>query len=128
MPAARSLSDLAAALVILAASVTIAVLALGRARGEVALGGGSYATEFISPWWWLAFLLAPVPALAGRTRVAATTLVAALVTPHVVAATVCVARYRSSGWGSGLEVLAYLHPVLLTLVSGALVGVLRRRG
>ncbi len=128
MPAARSRSDVVAALVLLAASAAIAVWALVLARGEVALGGGSHATEFISPWWWWAFLLAPVPALAGRTRAAATTLLAALVAPHVVAAAVCVGRYRSSGWGSGLEVLAFLHPVLLALVGGALVGVLRRRG
>jgi hypothetical protein len=38
-----------------------------------------------------------------------------------------VARYRASGWGAGLEVLSFLHPVLLTLGTGALVAALRRR-
>jgi hypothetical protein len=93
------------------------------------LGDDQYDTEFISAWWWLAVLLVPVPALTVRrspaTAVAQTV---ALVLPHVVAAAVCVSRYRSSGWGDGLEGLAYLHPVLLTVLAAALVARVRRSG
>jgi hypothetical protein len=124
----RARADLAVVLVLLALSTAVAVLALVTARGVVHLGGDSYRTEFVSGWWWLAFLLAPAPALVGGGRTAATrALTLALVGPQVVAAAVCVARYRSSGWGDGLEVLAFLHPLLLTVVTAALVAVARRR-
>ncbi len=46
----------------------------------------------------------------------------------LLTAAVCVARYRSSGWGDGLEVSAFLHPLLLTVLAGGLVAVVRRRG
>lgn len=113
---------LAPALGVLALSAAIAVLALATARGVVPLGGDSYATEFISGWWWAAFLLAPLPAVCARSwRTPAAVGVAALVVPHVVAAAVCVARYRAAGWGEGLEGLAFLHPVLLAFLASVLV-------
>ncbi|MGY1652413.1 hypothetical protein [Geodermatophilus sp. SYSU D01119] len=120
--------DALAVLGVLALSAGVAVLALATARGVVPLGGSSVETEFISPWWWLAFLLAPLPAVAARRRTA-TGLAAGvvLVVPQVVAAAVCVQRYRTSGWGDGLEVFAYLHPLLLTVVTAALLAVLSRR-
>ena len=126
VPAGRR--DAVAVLGVLALSAGVAVLALATARGVVPLGGSSFETEFISPWWWLAFLLAPLPAVAARRR-AATGLAAgaALVVPQFVAAAVCVQRYRSSGWSDGLEVFAYLHPLLLTVVAGVLVAVPGRR-
>ncbi|WP_448641535.1 hypothetical protein [Geodermatophilus sp. URMC 63] len=128
MSPTRACADLAVALVLLALSTAVAVLALVTARGVVHLGGDSYRTEFVSGWWWLAFALAPVPALTARRRPAAARApTLALVGPQVVAAAVCVARYRSSGWGDGLEVLAFLHPLLLTAVTVALVAVVRRR-
>nr|WP_246214652.1 hypothetical protein [Modestobacter muralis] len=113
----------------LAASVAVAVLALSTADGVTQLTDIDYSTEFVSAWWWLAFLLAPVPALASRrsTSAAAAVQVVALVVPQFVAAAVCVGRYRSSGWGDGLEVFAYLHPLLLTAVTVGLVAVARRR-
>jgi hypothetical protein len=43
--------------------------------------------------------------------------VLALVVPQVVAAAVAVGRYRSAGWGDGLESLAFLHPLLLAAVT-----------
>ncbi len=111
----------------LALSAAIAVLALGTARGVTALGGGSYETEFITAWYWLAWLLIPVPALAARWRPhAALAHTVALVLPQFVAATVCVARYRSSGWSDGLEVLIFVHPILLTVVTVAVVDARRR--
>jgi hypothetical protein len=61
-----------------------------------------------------------------RPRAAALQTVA-LVLPQFVAAAVCVARYRSSGWSDGLESLAFLLPVALTVVTGGLVLLLRRR-
>ncbi|SFP96630.1 hypothetical protein SAMN05660464_0328 [Geodermatophilus dictyosporus] len=126
---ARVRADLAAVLALLAASAAVGVLALATARGLVPLGGDSYRTEFVSGWWWLAFLLAPVPALAGRRRpVVARVLVLALVGPQFVTAVVCVTRYRESGFGEGLEALAFLHPLLLTAVAAVLVAALRRRG
>jgi hypothetical protein len=130
--ARASRRDLAAALAVvvavLAVSAGIAALALALARGVVPLGGSSYRTEFISPWWWLAFLLVPVPGVVARTRAAtAAAATAALVVPQFAAAAVVVGRYRSSGWGDGLEVFAYAHPLLLTLVTGTLVALVRRR-
>jgi hypothetical protein len=45
----------------------------------------------------------------------------------MLAAAVCVARYRSSGWSEGLESLAFLPPIALTAVTCVLVALLRRR-
>jgi hypothetical protein len=120
--------DIAAVLGVLALSVAVAFLALATARGVVPLGDDLYGTEFVSGWWWLAFLLAPLPAVMARRRSAtAVVAAAALVVPHYIAAAVCVARYRDSGWGDGLEVLSFLHPVLLTVVAFGLVAALNRR-
>ncbi|NEM06849.1 hypothetical protein GCU54_12610 [Geodermatophilus normandii] len=119
---------LAVVVAVLAVSAGIAALALALAQGVVPLGGSSYRTEFISPWWWLAFLLVPVPAVAARTRAAtAAAATAALVVPQFAAAAVVVGRYRSSGWSDGLEVFAFGHPLLLTLVTAILVALVRRR-
>ena len=127
LPRGVDRASLLTALVVLAASVAVAVLALVTAGGVTQLTDSNYSTEFISDWWWLAFLLAPVPALSARRRpLGAAIQTVALVVPQFAAATVCVARYRSSGWGSGLEVFAYLHPLLLTALTVALM-VLRRR-
>jgi hypothetical protein len=112
---------------VLVLSAAVAVLALTTAQGVVPLGNDSYATEFISGWWWLAFLLAPLPAVVVRRRPKRTAAaVAALLLPQVTAAAVCVARYRSAGWGDGLEVLAFLHPALLAVVAYGLVAFSRR--
>lgn len=116
--------DLVAVLGVLLLSAAVAVLALSTARGVVPLGDGDVSTEFVSGWWWLAFLLAPLPAARVRRRI---TTAAALVLPQFVAAAVCVARYRASGWGDGLELLSFLHPVLLTVVTGGLVAAVSRR-
>ena len=115
------------AAVVLALSTGIAVLALGTASGVTPLGGDSYATEFISGWWWAAFLLVPLAvAVARRSPGPVAVPVLALVLPQVVAAAVAVGRYRSAGWGDGLESLAFLHPLLLTAVTWALA--VRRSG
>jgi hypothetical protein len=120
--------DLPAVLVLLALSVGVAVLALATARGVTPLGDDVYATEFISAWWWLAWLLLPAPVATARRRPGAAALqTVALVLPQFAAAAVCVARYRSSGWADGLEVLTFLHPVLLTVVTCVLVALRRRR-
>ena len=120
--------DVMVVLVVLVLSTAVAVLALGTADGVVHLGGPDYRTEFITGWWWLAFLLVPLPAAFARRRpVTAAAVTVALVVPHVVAAAVSVARYRTSGWGSGLEALAFAHPVLLALVTWGLMVAVRRR-
>ena len=120
--------DLVPVVVLLGASTAVAVLALATASGVTQLSDTDVSTEFISAWWWLAFLLVPVPAAtASRAPGTAAAETVALVLPQFVAAAVCVGRYRSSGWGDGLEVFAFLHPVLLTVVTGALVLALRRR-
>jgi hypothetical protein len=117
----------AGAVAVLALSTAIAVLALRAASGVTALGGDSYRTEFISSWWWTAFLLVPVPVvLARRWPRSAAVPVLALVLPQVVAAAVCVSRYRSSGWGDGLEALAFVQPLLLLALTAVLVAVVRR--
>jgi hypothetical protein len=124
----RTGRDHAAVLAVLALSTAVAVLALATARGVTPLGGGSYDTDFLTAWCLLSWLLAPVPATVGRRHPAtALTQTVALVLPQFVAVTVCVARYRSSGWSDGLEGLAYLHPVLLTVLTGGLVLAARRR-
>jgi hypothetical protein len=112
--------DCVAVLGIASLSTAVAVLALTTARGVVRQDSITYTTEFISGWWWLAFLLAPLPAALVRRRIAtAAVAVTALVLPQLIAAAVCVARYRASGWSDGLESLSYLHPVLLLLAAGA---------
>jgi hypothetical protein len=98
------------------------------ARGVTPLGDGRYDTEFSTGWCWLAWLLVPVPiTTARRSPATALAQTVALVAPQFVAVAVCVSRYRSAGWSDGLEGLAYLHPVLLTVLTGGLV-LLRRRG
>ncbi len=120
--------DGAAVLGVLALSTAVAVVALVTARGVVALGDDGYATEFIGDSWWLAFLLAPVPAvLARHRRATSVAAAAALVLPQFLAAAVTVARYRAAGWDDGLAVLSFLHPVLLTLLTGGLLLALGRR-
>jgi len=120
--------DVVGLLTVLLLSTTVAVVALGTADGVTSLGGGSYATEFISPWCWSAFLLVPLPVLTARRRLrAASDQGLALVLPQVVAAAVCVARYRSSGWGDGLEGLVFLHPLLLLAIAGGSVMGARHR-
>jgi hypothetical protein len=127
--ARRDVAAVPAILVVLGASTAVAVLALVTARGVTRLTDIDHRTEFISAWWWLAFLLVPVPALTARRRPgAAAGLTVALVVPQFVAAAICVARYHSSGWSDGLEGLAFTFPVLLTVVTGASVLALRRRG
>ena len=120
--------EVAGALVVLVLSVAIAVLALATADGVTRLSDIDYRTEFISAWWWLAFPLVGVPAATSRRRLRAAVLqTAALVLPQYIAAAICVARYRSSGWSDGLEVFAFVHPLLLTGIAAALVMVLGRR-
>ena len=119
--------EVAGALLVLALSVAIAVLALATADGVTRLSDIDYRVEHISAWWWLAWLLVPIPALtAHRWPRAALLQTAALVLPQFVAAAVCVSRYSSSDW-SGLEALAFLFPIALTVVTGLLVALLRRR-
>jgi hypothetical protein len=118
--------DFAAVLGILMLSTGVAVVALVTARGVVPLGDATFATEFISGWWWLAFPLVPLPVACARRRTAtAAAAVVALVLPQFIAAAICVERYRASGWGDGLEVLSFLHPVLLLVVTGGLVAILK---
>ena len=127
LPGRSAGPDLAAVLVVLALSTGIAVLALATARGVMPLGDDTYDTEFISAWWWTALLLVPLPALAARRRTGtAVGTAAALVLPQVVAAAVCVHRYRASGWADGLETLAFLHPALLAALTLAAVALVRR--
>ncbi|CCH90133.1 membrane protein of unknown function [Modestobacter italicus] len=115
--------DCAAVLGIALLSTAVAVLALTTARGVVRQDAITYTTEFISGWWWLVFLLTPLPAALVHRRIATATVAAvALVLPQFVAAAVCVARYRASGWSDGLEGLSYLHPLLLLLATGAACG------
>ena len=130
-PYAGRLRDLAAVLGLLLLSATVAVLALSTARGVVSLGNGSYSTESVSGWWWLAFLLVPLPAaIAGRRgRGVAAAAIAALVVPTSWPPWSAwpEARYRASGWSDGLEGLAFLHPALLALLARAFVAAVRRR-
>jgi hypothetical protein len=117
----------APAAVVLALSTGVAVLALVTARGVTPLGGDSYATEFISGWWWAAFLLVPLTVAAVRRWPGpAAVPVLALVLPQVVAAAVAVGRFRAAGWADGLEGLAFVHPLLLTAVTVGLLALRRR--
>jgi hypothetical protein len=129
LPRPRDLAvDLGTALLVLALSVGVAVLALTTADGATRLDDITYRTEFISAWWWLACLLVPIPVLTARRRPRAALLqTVALVVPQFVAAGVCVSRYRSSGWSDGLEVFAFLLPIALTALTAWLVTLLRRR-
>ena len=123
----RGATAVVAVLTVLAVSTAVAVLALVTARGVTPLGDGRYDTEFITAWCWLSWLLVPVPVTTARRSAAiALAQTVALVAPQFVAVAVCASRYRFAGWSDGLEGLAYLHPVLLTALTGGLV-LLRRR-
>ncbi|WP_299037930.1 hypothetical protein [uncultured Pseudokineococcus sp.] len=121
-----------------ALSTILGVLALTTAPGATTVDGTSYDTTFVTEWlWWLAYALVPVAAvLLWRAAAGFTTYVAvgaALVVPHVVVAAVVFARYQWSGWGSGLEIFAFLHPAglfaltLLALTAVGAVDAARRR-
>lgn len=117
-------------------SVAVGAFALLSAPGATTGDGVSYDMTFVTMWvWWLAFALVPVAAVltwwaaAGwKTYLAAG---AALVLPHVLVAAVVVVGYQLSGWGSGLEIFAFLHPlglfVLALLVLSVVGGVSEAR-
>lgn len=109
-----------------AASVVVGVLALVMAPGVTRLDQYTYDTTFVTAWWWLAYVLVvPAAVLLRRARAGYAGYVvtgAALVVPHVVVAALVVARYRATGWGDGLEVLAFLHPFGLFVVTAAVLG------
>lgn len=115
-----------------ALSTAVAVLALVTASGAVQVAPATYDTEYISDWWWLAWLLVPLVGVATWRHPSSWWLqVLALVLPQYVAAAICVARYRVAGWGSGLEVFALVMPVGLSVlavaVAGLVLGVRTRR-
>lgn len=117
-----------------AASVVVAsaipAYALVSATGVTPLGDDNFDTEFISAAWAWAWLLVLIPGVAAwvRPRVSAV-LGVAVVVPQVVAAGICVGRYSASGWGDGLEVLAFLLPagmVVLIAVQLVVAALVRR--
>lgn len=93
-------------------ATAIPVHALITASGVTYLGDDSYNTEFIAVSWSWSWLLVLIPGVAAwfRPRLA-WVLGFVVVAPQVVAAAVAVGRYGASGWGDGLEVLAFLLPI-----------------
>jgi hypothetical protein len=64
-------TDVAVVLGVLVLSSAVAAVALATASGVVLVDAGTYDTEFISGWWWLTFLLVPLPAVYPRRRTTA---------------------------------------------------------
>jgi hypothetical protein len=101
---------------VLLVSAGLVAASLYTASGITQLDAGSYHTEFANPvFWYCGFLLAlPIGWAAWRyPRFAAGFVIAALV-PQFVLPAIVVERYRTSGWGDGLEYLGYLFPMLMT--------------
>ncbi|MEJ5945326.1 hypothetical protein WDZ17_08470 [Pseudokineococcus basanitobsidens] len=110
-----------------ALSAAVGALALVTAPGATTVDGTTYDTTFVTGWlWWLAYAVVPVAAvLAWRARASYLAYVATgtvLVVPQVVVAAVVAVRYQLSGWGSGLEFLAFLHPVGLFFLTAVVLG------
>ena len=109
-----------------AASVAVGALALVTAPGVTRLDEYTYDTTFVTAWWWLAYVLVvPAAVLLWRTRAGYAGYVvtgAALVVPHLAVAALVVARYRATGWGDGLEVFAFVHPVGLLVLTAVVLG------
>jgi hypothetical protein len=121
-----------------AATVVIVLVALAVASGDTLLPGSetSHSTEFIDEAvLQLSWLVVPVLAVAAASSVRVALLgTAAVAVTQFLAMAETVHRYRESGWGDGLEVLGYLFPIALTVVTlgavlvGWLVGRRSRRG
>ena len=118
------------------ASAVIVLVALGVASGARPRPGSdtSYDTEFIDMAvlhlsWLLAPLLGVTASLSARVALLG---VVGVAVSQFWAMAETVDRYQESGWSDGLEVLGYLFPITLTLVSlgavlvGWLVGRRRR--
>ncbi len=117
-------------------SLAIALLGLALADGVTVVGRNSYGTEFLDPRVLYAIpLLLPLIALAAHhsARIGTLALVAATV-PLGYAIEESNRRLMESGWGSGLEVLAWLIPIgfliagAFAVVIGGCTGHVKRRG
>lgn len=109
-------------------STTVGVVALLTAPGATTVDGTTYDTTFVTEWlWWFAYVLVPVAAVLMRRADSSYAMyaiaAAALVLPHFVVAAVVVARYHWSGWASGLEMFAFLHPVGLFAATAVVLGI-----
>ena len=121
-----------------ALSVVVVLVALAVASGETLLpgSGSSYDTEFIDMSvlqisWVVVPLLGAAAASSARIALVGA---AAMAVSQFLAMAETVRRYEESGWADGLEVLGYLFPITLTVVTlgavlvGWLVGRRSRRG
>lgn len=109
-----------------AASVIVGWVSLSTAPGVTALGDGEFSTEFANAgamaWaWWLPIAAAASAYCAGARWGLATA--AAATVPQIVVAAIVVNRYAASGFGDGLEVLAYLLPIGVFCCGAALAGI-----
>jgi len=96
-------------------STVLVVLSLQTATGVTYLGGTSYETEFMNSTWGQAgfLLFVPIFLLSRRHPKQAAISVIAAIVPQFALPTIVVYRYIDGGWGSGLEFLAYLMPILM---------------
>ena len=132
----RHLAALAVALSAVALTAAVVLLALDRASGVTLRSPGDCCdTEFIDgPTLQLGWLALPLLAVAAYLSVRPAVLgLAGVVLADVLAAAETVDRYADSGWGDGLEVFAFLHPILMAvggsvaILVGWLVRTSRRR-
>jgi hypothetical protein len=104
-----------------AASVVIALVALAVASGDTLLpgSGSSYDTEFIDmAVLQLSWVVVPLLGIAAASSVRVALLgTAAMAVSQFLAMAETVRRYEESGWADGLEVLGYLFPITLTVVT-----------
>lgn len=130
----------AAVLTVAAAAVSVAtvLVALAVASGDTLVPGSdsSHDTEFIDmSVLQISWVVVPLLGIAARSSARVALLgTAAMALSQFLAMAETVRRYEESGWADGLEVLGYLFPITLTVVTlgavlvGWLVGRRSRRG
>lgn len=103
------------------ASTVVVLAALAVASGATLRAGSdtSYDTEFVDgAVLQLAWLVVPLLGTAAASSVRAALIgTAGVSVTQFWAMAETVDRYRESGWSDGLEVLGYLFPITLTVVS-----------
>ncbi len=133
MPALAAWQRVTALFAVTGAAAVLAAVSLATASGVTQVSRWDFDTEFADPLWWnLGWLLVvPVFFVARAWRDVGWLLLSGLcpAVPQFVIAAVVVRRYADTGWGDGLEYLAYAQAAVMTLafLLAALLGYLGAR-